>query len=169
VRFGIFALPRAQTFWASQVLTTFDAICLHEPFGHAAQWGDSQKTQNVLDSLPYQKVGFSDGYPLMEGMDFDHISKVVIWREPKEVSASFERMGVDVPVKSLEPLADMLSDLRSQPEVLDLTFPVVDESKIIELFRHCLLRKPTGAEIRKAKCKIFMPAWHVRNIMKRSI
>ena len=86
-------------------------------------------------------------------------------RERQDILDSFDRMGIHGGEDFVDLSLSLLEKKSKQAGVLTLSFPVVKENSVIKLFQHCLGRKPTGSELRKARAKIYVPKWYVEEVM----
>lgn len=166
MRFCIHSLPRSQSFWASQVLTTFDSICLHEPIakGLVRRLTPAETIQS-LELIPEENVGFVEH--IISNQTMDGYREVVIFRPVGEVQESLRKVGIEVTRAELEGLEGLLRKKAEEPGVLVLHHPVEKEEDVVKLFCHCLGRKPTKSELRKASAKIYLPRRQVEKNLKK--
>ena len=160
MKFIIHSHPRTQTFWASQVLTTFDSMCLHEPISKGMlEFRPVDDIKEAIELIPEANVGFTE--TTTTNMEWPGYREVVIFRPVEQVRESLRKIGLEAPDGYLEGAQEALERKASERGVLVLNYPVEKEEDIVKLFQHCLGRKPTKSELRKAGAKIYLPRWQV--------
>lgn len=164
MNFVIYALPRSQTFWCSQVLTTYNSVCLHEPMSKALIYGAETDINEMIEWMPDENAGYVDFCAL--GRAPRSFQEVVILRDPRSAYESMRSLGADIQEKKVVEMYEMLVEKSKDPSVLTLQFPVVSKEDVVQLFRHCLGRRPTSSELRKAEAKMYVPKWYAETMLK---
>ncbi|CAB4121183.1 hypothetical protein UFOVP154_42 [uncultured Caudovirales phage] len=89
IEFMVIGLPRSGTTWAANWLTTDERLCLHDPLAYCHH--------TELDAIKYEgSLGLSctaiGAFP--EWLNDHPASKVILHRDPVEVIASLDKIGM---------------------------------------------------------------------------
>lgn len=96
IAFMIIAAPRSATTWAANWLTTDGTLCLHDPL-----WRYHYRQLDAIESRKMLGVCCTGLAHFPEWVNAHPARKVILHRDPAEVSASLSAIGIRAPTEHL--------------------------------------------------------------------